>query len=294
MTGPIQTTAALAPAAPASPGLGTALRFLAGHKTLVAGVAILSLLSLVAVCPQLFTGIDPLRTSPLAALKPIGTPDHWLGTDYLGRDIWSRIVHGSRTGMMMGVGAMAIAVFFGSILGAWAGLSGRRMDAALNGSFDVMFAFPELLLALLMITMLGAGSFNAMLAIGIGGIPSFARMMRGEIRRIRFSGFIESSTALGVPRATNIRRHMLPNAIGPTVVLASLFVGRAIIYGASLSFLGLGPARPTPEWGLMLADAQLYLGMAPWVAIFPGAAIMLAATGSVLLARGLRSLGAQK
>ena len=259
------------------------------RKLLLFGGCIWGLLLLAALAPQLFTALDPIQSNPIKALKPLGTEGHLLGTDYLGRDVWGRLVHGARLATAMGLGATAIALVGGIILGLIAGLGGRRLDTLLNGCFDVLFAFPDLLLALLMITMLGAGSFNALLAIGIAGIPSFARMMRGEIRRIRNSEFVISSVALGVSKSDLVLRHIIPNALGPVVVLASLFVGRAIIYGASLSFLGLGPARPTPEWGLMLADAQLYLGMAPSLAIFPGIAITLAAAGSVILARAMRS-----
>lgn len=255
---------------------------------IVIGLSIFGLFALAALAPQLFTGFDPLSANPLDALKaPSGA--HLFGTDNIGRDLWSRIIHGARTSMGMGVGALLISAGVGILLGSIAGLAGKRIDAALNGCFDILFAFPDLLLALLMITILGTGSFNTMLAIGIGGIPGFARVLRGEIIRLRQSAFVESSTALGVSRARVIGRHILPNAIGPVAVLASLYVGKAIIYSSALSFLGLGPARPTPEWGLMLADSQLYLTIAPWFAIFPGAAIMLAAVGSVLLARGLRA-----
>ena len=255
---------------------------------IVIGLSIFGLFALAALAPQLFTSFDPLSANPLDALKaPSGA--HLFGTDNIGRDLWSRIIHGARTSMGMGVGALLISAGVGILLGSIAGLAGKRIDAALNGCFDILFAFPDLLLALLMITILGTGSFNTMLAIGIGGIPGFARVLRGEIIRLRQSAFVESSTALGISRARVIGRHILPNAIGPVAVLASLYVGKAIIYSSALSFLGLGPARPTPEWGLMLADSQLYLTIAPWFAIFPGAAIMLAAVGSVLLARGLRA-----
>lgn len=258
------------------------------NKLLLLSGCIWGMLLLAAVAPQLFTSLDPIQSNPVKALKPLGAEGHLLGTDYLGRDVWARVVHGARSAMAMGLGATAIALVGGMLLGLAAGLGGKRLDDILNGCFDVLFAFPDLLLALLMITMLGAGSFNALLAIGIAGIPPFARLMRGEIRRIRNSEFVVSSVALGVPKGSIVLRHIIPNALGPVVVLASLFVGRAIIYGASLSFLGLGPARPTPEWGLMLADSQLYLGIAPWLAIFPGVAITLAAAGSVIFARALR------
>jgi len=257
------------------------------NPALVTGAAILLAFVLPAVMPHFFASFDPLETDPLGALQAPGLA-HLLGTDNLGRDIWSRIVHGARTSIGMGTGATLIAAGIGTVLGVGAGLAGKRIDAALNGFFDVLFAFPDLLLALLMITVLGTGSLNTMLAIGIGGIPGFARMMRGDVIRIRQSGFVEASITLGVSPRLTAWRHVIPNAIGPVAVLASLYVGKAIIYSSALSFLGLGPERPTPEWGLMLADSQLYLAMAPWVAIFPGIAIMLATIGSVLLARGLR------
>lgn len=263
------------------------------HRTLpdirlVAGLSIFGFFALAAIVPQLFTSFDPLGANPLDALKAPSRA-HLFGTDNIGRDLWSRIIHGARTSMGMGIGAMLISAGIGVLLGGIAGLAGKRIDAVLNGFFDILFAFPDLLLALLMITILGTGSFNTMLAIGIGGIPGFARVLRGEIIRLRQSTFVESSIALGVSRARIAWRHILPNAIGPVAVLASLYVGKAIIYSSALSFLGLGPARPTPEWGLMLADSQLYLTIAPWFAVFPGLAIMLAAIGSVLLARGLRA-----
>lgn len=254
---------------------------------LLGGVTILGVLVLAALFPHLFSSIDPLEADPLNALQP-PSAINWMGTDNIGRDIWSRVIAGTRTSIGMGLGATLIAAGIGTLLGVLAGLAGKKLDSILNGLFDVLFAFPDLLLALLMITVLGTGSFNAMLAIGLGGIPGFARMMRGEIISIRHSSYIESSTALGVSRHKVIVKHIIPNAIGPVAVLASLYVGKAIIYSSALSFLGLGPDRPTPEWGLMLADAQLYLGLAPWVAVFPGGAIMIAAIGSVLLARGLQ------
>lgn len=254
---------------------------------LYAGLAIFAVALCAALAPGLFTAQNPLDNDLLSALKPPSAA-HPFGTDNIGRDIWSRVVHGASISLSMGLVATAISVSFGALLGLGAGLArpfGRKIA---GGLIDILFAFPDLLLALMLLTALGSGPANTAIAIGLSGIPGFARLMQAEVLRLRGSGFIASSATLGIGARAVLLRHLLPNAVGPVIVLGSLFVGKAILYSSALSFLGLGPDRPAPEWGLMLSDAQLYLSIAPWMAIAPGAAIMIVVAASVLVARALR------
>lgn len=259
------------------------------HVELIIGLVIVVALALLAIAPGLFTSQNPLQTNYAAVLaRPSAA--HLLGTDNLGRDTWSRIVYGARASLEAGFGATVISVVVGSAFGVAAGVSGKVGDTILGRIIDVLFAFPSLLLALMAVVMLGTGEVNVMVAIGIADIPGFARIMRGEIFRLRNRPFVKSAIALGVPRRTVLWRHTLPNAVGPLLVLGTVNVGTSIIWISALSFLGLGTAPPQPEWGQMLSDAQLYLGVAPWVAIFPGIFIMLSVLGFGMVGRGLQRI----
>ncbi|WP_341977993.1 ABC transporter permease [Microbacterium sp. LWO13-1.2] len=242
---------------------------------MVLAAGILILLIVMAITPALFTDTDPLRTDPLAAFQPPGAA-HPFGTDQLGRDQFARVIHGARLSLGMGFGATVIGLIAGLALGLLAGLSRGWGDRVLSRLIDVLYAFPEMLLAIIAVAVLGTGFSTLLIAIGIGSIPSYARVLRSQVLQVRSSGYAESAVTLGQRPALIAWRHVLPNSIGPVLVLATIGVGTAIIFGSALSFVGLGAQPPTPEWGLMLSDSRNYLSLAPWLALWPG--IFLAAT----------------
>ncbi|HYJ50571.1 MAG TPA: ABC transporter permease [Microbacterium sp.] len=260
--------------------------------------AVLLLLIAMAVAPGLFTSVDPLRTDPLAAFQP-PSAEFLFGTDQLGRDQFARVVYGARLSLGMGFGATIIGLSAGLLLGLLAGLSRGWVDRVLSRIIDVLYAFPEMLLAIIAIAVLGTGFSTLLLAIGIGSIPSYARVLRSQVLQVRSSGYAEAAITLGQRPALIAWRHVLPNSIGPALVLATIGVGTAIIFGSALSFVGLGAQPPTPEWGLMLSDSRNYLTLAPWLALWPG--VFLAATvisvtviGRWLQRRFVSPLGGQR
>lgn len=237
--------------------------------------AVLMVLVTMALAPWLFTDVDPLLTDPLAAFQP-PSAEHPFGTDQLGRDQFSRVIYGAQLSLGMGFGATVVGLTAGLILGLLAGLSRGSVDRVLSRLIDVLYAFPEMLLAIIAVAVLGTGFSTLLLAIGIGSIPSYARVLRSQVIQVRSSGYAESAVALGLPAHQIAWRHVLPNSVGPALVLATIGVGTAIIFGSALSFVGLGAQPPTPEWGLMLSDSRNYLTLAPWLALWPG--VFLAAT----------------
>ncbi|MCX5401638.1 ABC transporter permease [Streptomyces sp. NBC_00102] len=237
----------------------------------VAGVLLL-LIVLVAVAPGLFTDVPPSAIDPLDALKGPSS-SHWLGTDQLGRDLFSRILHGARPSLLLGFGSTVIAVAGGTVIGLAAALGGRAADGILMRLADILLALPGLLLALLVVTVLGTGTVNVMLAIGIAFVPGYARLVRAEALVVRRSGYVESAVALGLPRRQIVLRHILPNALAPLLTLATVGFGTALISASGLSFLGLGPAAPSPEWGALLSAGRDFLQTAWWIGVFPGAAV---------------------
>lgn len=231
--------------------------------------AVFGVLLVAAIWPQLFTSYDPVASAPAKALQG-PSAEHWLGTDQLGRDLLSRLVYGARYSITLGIGATVIGLVGGVVIGAISGYARGWLDRVVTRLLDVLLAFPEVLIALITITVLGPGEWSVLWAVGIGRIPASARLVRAEVLRIRNSGFVASGIGLGLSPARIIARHVVPNSLGPVLVNAVLGVGVSIIFGASLSFLGLGAVPPTPEWGLMLSEARQYLGIAPWIAIWPG------------------------
>lgn len=240
----------------------------------LAGAVLLAVIVL-AVAPGLFATADPLETDPRAVLQPPGG-EHLMGTDQLGRDVYSRIVYGARSSLVLGIGATLVALTGGLIIGIAAGLSRGAVDRVLSRGLDILFAFPDLLIAIVAIAILGTGLPTLLIAIGIGAIPGYARILRSQVKVVRTAGYVEASVGLGKPVGYVVARRVLPNSVGPLLVLATIGVGTAIISGAALSFVGLGATPPTPEWGLMLAESRNYLSLAPWLGIWPG--IFLAVT----------------
>jgi peptide/nickel transport system permease protein len=264
-----------------------AFRRLIRNPGSVTGAIILLSLILVAFLAPVITRYDPIEIVPAERLKaPSG--EHWFGTDAFGRDIYTRLVYGSRISLRMGLVSVGIALLLGVSSGMAAGFYGKRIDNLIMRIVDITLAFPGILLALVVIAILGPSLFNAMIAVGISAAPTYARVTRGMVLKTKEEVFVESATAIGCRPGRIIMRHILPNILGPIVVVATLGVGGAIISGAALSFLGLGALPPTPEWGLILSEGRNYLRVAWWITTFPGLAIMVTVLSINLLGDGLR------
>lgn len=216
--------------------------------------------------------------------------EHFLGTDEFGRDVFSRIIIGSRVSLMVGITSITFAMIIGVLLGTYAGFKGGWIDQVLTKVIDSLMTFPSLILGILVVSALGPGEKNAVIAIAIAFIPRFARVARGPSIVLKENEFIMASRACGATDTRVIFTHILPNLVGEVVVMGSLWVSTAIIIEASLSFLGLGVQPPTPSWGMMIKAGVDEIQMAPWLAVFPGIAISLAVLAFNLLGDGLRDL----
>lgn len=234
----------------------------------------LLLLATAVIAPGVLTHNDPLLADAVNAQLPPSAA-HWLGTDQLGRDLLTRVIYGSRYSLLISVAAMALAVLFGTLLGLIAALARGVVDELLSRAVDVISAFPDLLLALMLIAFTGPGTNNLIIALGVASVPRFARVVRAQTYTVMTSGYVEQARTFGLSRFTLITRHILPHAIAQVPALATLGLGTAIIGTAGLSFLGMGPQPPTAEWGLMLAEGRNYLRNAWWIAVWPGVFITL-------------------
>jgi peptide/nickel transport system permease protein len=247
----------------------------------------LAVVVLAAVAPGLLAHGSPAGADALSALRGPGA-GHLLGTDANGRDVFTRIVFGARQSLLTGLGAVALAVAAGTVLGLVAGLGSRVADEIVMRVVDVVLSLPTLLLALLVLTVTGPGALNSIYAIALYTAPGYARLVRVQTMLIQRSGYVEAATSLGLRRVRIIARHILPNAFAPLLVLATMEVGVALTAAASLSFLGFGPRPPAPEWGAMLADGRDYFAVAWWVAVFPGLAITLTVLSITVVGRRLQ------
>ena len=232
---------------------------------------------------------DPLKTDPKTRSSRPG-PGHWLGTDQFGRDVLSRVLYGSRVSLGAGFGAVTISLGIGVLLGAVAAMNEGLVDGIVMRVMDVLFAFPAILLALALVAVLGAGLSSVILAIGLVYIPVFSRTARAAVLTVKHQDFVEAVRALGLAETRTFLRHVLPNALAPVVVQATLSLSTAILAEATLSFLGLGNQPPAPSWGGMLSESRAFMEVAPWTAIFPGVAIMLAVLAFNVLGDGIRDL----
>jgi peptide/nickel transport system permease protein len=240
-----------------------------------------------AVAPDAFTSESPFDTDIEAAIQAPSL-QHWFGTDASGRDIYTRVVFGARSSLLIGVGATALALVAAILFGFAAGLGGRLTDGAVSRFLEVVLALPGLLLALIFIAMLGPGVATEILAVAIGSAAGYAWMVRGQVIAVRNSGYVHAATALGHKRSRIIVRHVFPNAMRPLVVLATMGVGQSIVWASSLSFLGLGVAPPAPEWGAMLDAGRDFVSTAWWLELFPGLAIVGCTLAVTVLGRHLR------
>ncbi|MER7673598.1 ABC transporter permease [Kitasatospora sp. NPDC096128] len=268
------------------PALARRLARLPPPAVLAAG-AVLLLIVLAGLFPGLFTDLSPTATDPLNALQPPGAA-HLLGTDQLGRDVLSRLAHGAGPALALGFGSTAVAVTGGAAVGLAAALGGRFADRLLMRAADVLLALPATLLALLVIAVLGTGTGNLVLAIGIALVPGYGRMVRSEALLVRRSGYVEAAVTLGVPRRSLVLRHVLPNSLAPLLTLAAVGFGTALIAASGLSFLGLGPRPPSPEWGAMLSEGRGFLATAWWLGVFPGAAVTVTVAAVTVVGRHLQ------
>jgi len=273
-------------AMPRSPAALAWRRFL-GRPASVAGAVVVLLFVLVAVGAPLVAPFDPAQTS-WSLVRKAPSWAHWMGTDENGRDVLSRVIWGARASLMAGVVSVLIAAGIGVPTGLAAGFLGGVVDAVIGRIVDAMLACPFLILAIALAAFLGPALTNAMIAIGVTAAPVFVRVARGATIDAATNEYVEAARALGNPAWRVALRHVAPNIVPPVLVQATLAIAAAIIAEASLSFLGLGQQPPAPSWGSMLNSAQRFLTQAPWLAVFPGAAIFLAVLSFNLVGDGLR------
>ena len=253
----------------------------------VGGLVVVVLFILVAVLANFIAPADPIKTS-WTLIRKAPSWAYWMGTDENGRDVLSRVIFGARASMMAGVISVTIAAGIGVPVGLLAGFAGGRVDAVIGRIVDAMLACPFLILAIALAAFLGPSLRNAMIAIGITAAPVFMRVARGATMDAATNDYVEAARALGNPAWRVAVRHVLPNIVPPVMVQSTLAIAGAIIAEAALSFLGLGQQPPAPSWGSMLNSAQRFLTQAPWLAIFPGAAIFLVVLSFNLVGDGLR------
>ncbi|MGA7672982.1 MAG: ABC transporter permease [Nitrolancea sp.] len=262
------------------------VRRMVKHTGGMIGFVMLLLLIAVAIFAPVFAPYNPIEISADVLKSP--SASHIMGTDNFGRDIFSRVIYGARVSLRMGFIAIAIATVIGTTMGIVAGTYGGWIDSSLMRLVDAMMAFPGILLALAITAMLGTGLRNAMVAVGISFIPSFARLVRASTLQVRGTTYVEAAQSIGCRTSRLIYRHILPNVLTPVLVLATLGVASAILIGAALSFLGLGAQPPTAEWGIMLADGRQFMRSAWWIMAFPGLAITITVMAANLIGDGLR------
>jgi peptide/nickel transport system permease protein len=268
--------------------LGGVIHFVRRMPLGAAGAVSIVLMILCAVLAPVIAPYDPLDTDFLAQLSPPSMA-HWLGTDAFGRDLLSRLIYGSRTALLVGFTAAFLGATLGALVGVSSAYFGGRIDLVIQRVVDIFLAFPIIILALAVVSILGTGIGNVIMAITIPMVPNCARVVRASALAVREMPYIDAARAAGFRHGRIILRHMLPNVMAPYLIMLTAYVGQAILLEASLSFLGLGVAEPTPTWGLMLRGAAVeFAESAPWMAIFPGLAISLGVFAFNLFGDSLR------
>ena len=264
------------------------LRQLRRRRVALLGMVLVAINVLVAVLAPAIGRWEPQRLDVQARLAP-PTATHWMGTDDVGRDVWSRVVHGTRLSMLVGGAVVALSFVGGIVFGLLGGYY-RPLDNVLMRIMDGFMAFPGIILAIAMMASLGPCVVKVTVALGVGYVPRVARIVRGSVLVIRETPYVEAALALGAPDLTVLGRHVLPNCLSPVIVQGTFIFAAAVLGEAALSFLGVGVPPQIPSWGNVLAEGRLYLQQAPWLTLFPGGAIMGCILGLNLFGDGLRDL----
>lgn len=264
-----------------------AWRTLRKNKLAMVGLAIIIFFVMIAAFAPLIAPY-PYDQGELVMKNKPPSEEHWFGTDYNGRDVLSRVVYGARISLWVGTFSVIGSVVAGTILGLLAGYYGRWIDMIISRVFDIMLAFPSILLAIAIVAILGPSLQNALLAIAIINIPTFGRLVRSRVLSLKEEEFVMAARAIGMKDSRILMQHILPNSLAPIIVTGTMGIATAIIEAAALGFLGLGAQAPEPEWGKMLSDSRQYIQKAPWTVIFPGLSIMLTVLGFNLIGDGLR------
>jgi peptide/nickel transport system permease protein len=259
----------------------------ADKATIVVSLILLTIIGLVIFAPWV-SSHDPYTGSVIKRLKPIGTPGHWLGTDEVGRDLWTRMLYGGRLSLLCGVLPVLLALLIGGFLGVFAGFAGRLANTAIMRVMDVLYAFPSVLLAIAICGLLGSGLENTLLALTVTFIPPITRISEAVTTQVRGLDFVDAARASGARPMTILWHHILSNVLGPILVYATSLISIAIILAAGLSFLGLGVMPPNAEWGLMLNNLRQVLWVDPTIAALPGVMIFLTSMCFNLMSDGLR------
>lgn len=269
--------------------IGSVLYRLKKNKLAMFGLFLLLAMITIALCADFIADYDGrvIGQNIKERLNP-PSASHWFGTDHFGRDIFARIVHGSRISLSLSIVAMVFAVAAGAIIGAIAGYYGGKTDDIIMRFMDILLSIPPMLMSISIVAALGQSMVNLLIALGIAYIPVFARVIRSSILSIKGQEFIEAAKACGTSDRRIILKHIIPNAVGPIIVQATLAMGSVILIISSLSFMGLGVKPPAPEWGTMLYEGRDFLRQAPYLTLFPGAAITIAVISLNLLGDGLR------
>ena len=269
------------------PRVPAALRALTRRKIVLVGLILVMVTAAVGILAPVIAG-NPTRMEVSARLQSPG-PAHWFGTDDLGRDVFARVVYGARLSFVVGVAVVALALLVGLTAGLAAGYF-RRLDNVIMRVMDGLMAFPAIILAIALMASLGPSVTNVIVAIGVVYMPRVARVVRGSVLVVRETAYVEAARALGVRDVSIILRHVLPNCLSPVIVQGSFVFAAAVLTEAALSFLGVGVPPYIPSWGNILSEGRLYLQQAPWLVLYPGAAIMITILGLNLLGDGLRDL----
>jgi peptide/nickel transport system permease protein len=260
------------------------------HPTGVVGLSVIGFFIVISLLAPVLRPYDATRDRNLTARLNPPSAEHWFGTDELGRDMFTRVWHGGRISLRVGLIAVGIAVVIGTLLGLVAGYVGGWIDTGIVWLVDILMAFPGILLAIAIVAVLGPSLTNAMIAISVTQIPRYARIIRSVVLSLRESEYVQAARALGSNPVRIVALHILPNSLSPLVVQLTLSIGVAILDVAALGFLGLGAQPPNPEWGLMIRDGFSQFLRAPWMSIFPGLAIYLSVVGFNLLGDAIRDV----
>jgi len=257
------------------------------NKTAMLGVALILFFIIIAVLAPLIAPYD-YKEQQLVERLQAPSSTHWLGTDDLGRDLFTRVLYGARISLWVGFFSVVGSVVVGTALGILAGYYGKWLDMLISRVFDIVLAFPSILLAIAIVAILGPSLQNALYAIAIVNIPTYGRLVRAKVLSLKTEEYIIAAKAIGMKNGRILISHILPNSMTPIIVQGTLGIAMAIIEAAALGFLGLGAQPPDPEWGKMLSDSRQFIQKAPWTVIFPGISIMLTVLGFNLMGDGLR------